>query len=126
MGNKKERILVGSMSENAALVKRIRAHDTSPFAKRVWEAMLRIPKGKVATYQTIAKWAGNSKASRAVGNACNANPFAPLAPCHRVVSSNGTIGGFAHGPKKKINLLKREGIVVRNNRIFDFERVVMK
>ncbi len=87
--------------------------------------MLCIPKGKVATYQTIAAWAGSSNASRAVGNACNQNPFAPDVPCHRVVASDGSLGGYAHGPAKKIALLKKEGIVVRKNKIVDFEKVVL-
>jgi len=85
--------------------------------------MLRIPKGKVASYQTIARMAGSPLASRAVGNACNANPFAPRVPCHRVVSSSGEIGGYAHGIKKKIEWLKKEGIVVRGNTIVDFETI---
>ncbi len=105
---------------------KIAAHPTTPFARRVWKAMLKIPRGKVATYQAIAKMSSNSKASRAVGNACNQNPFAPDVPCHRVVSSSGEIGGYAHGTKKKIELLKSEGIVVRKNKIVDFEKVVFK
>ena len=104
----------------------IRSCDASLFSKRVWLAILRIPRGKVATYQTIASLAGSPLASRAVGNACNANPFAPHVPCHRVVASNGTLGGYAHGLAKKIALLESEGIVVRKNKIVDFENVVMK
>lgn len=110
----------------ASLAARIRACDASLFSKRVWLAMLRIPKGKVATYQTIASLAGSPRASRAVGNACNANPFAPGVPCHRVVASNGKLGGYAFGPAKKIALLKREGIRVRGNTIVDFEKVLFK
>lgn len=109
-----------------SLAERIHTCDASPFSKRVWLAMLRIPKGKVATYQTIAKMAGNSLASRAVGNACNANPFAPDVPCHRIVASDGKLGGYALGLPKKIALLKREGIVVRKNKIVDFEKVILK
>ena len=98
----------------------------TPFARRVWKAMLKIPRGKVASYQTIAKMAGSSRAARAVGNACNQNPFAPDVPCHRVVSSSGKLGGYAHGSAKKIALLKSEGILVRENNIVDFENVVFK
>ena len=104
----------------------IDAHPTTPFARRVLKAMLKIPRGKVATYQTIARLAGSSRASRAVGNACNQNPFAPHVPCHRVVASNGMLGGYALGSAKKIALLKSEGIVVRKNKIVDFEKVVFK
>ncbi len=105
---------------------RIQAHDASSFSKRVWKAMLRIPKGKVASYQTIAKWAGSKGASRAVGNACNQNPFAPEVPCHRVVSASGELGGYAKGTDVKIRLLKKEGIVVRGNKIRDFDQVEIK
>lgn len=64
-----------------------------------------------------------SKAYRAVGNALNKNPFAPKVPCHRVVSSDGSIGGFASGAMKKIELLKSEGIKVKGGKIQDFEKV---
>ncbi len=114
------------MSSLSTWKARIRAHETTPFSQKVWLAMLRIPKGKVASYQTIARMTGSPLASRAVGNACNANPFAPHVPCHRVVASNGTLGGYAHGLAKKIALLESEGIMVRKNKIVDFENVVMK
>ncbi len=96
------------------------------FTQEVWRAMLRIPKGKVATYRTIAKWAGSPNASRAVGNACNQNPFAPDVPCHRIVSSSGGVGGYAQGIRKKIALLKKEGVVVRGNKIVHFEKVAVE
>ena len=86
--------------------------------------MLRIPRGNVTTYGEIAHAIGNPKAVRAVGGACNQNPFAPDVPCHRVVSSDGKIGGYAHGPAKKIALLKREGVFVRNGEILDFDLVI--
>lgn len=60
------------------------------------------------TYKEVAMAIGLPKAYRAVGNALNKNPFAPKVPCHRVIRSDGTIGGFASGTKKKIELLKRE------------------
>ncbi len=63
---------------------------------------------------------------RAVGNALNKNPFAPLVPCHRVVSSDGSLGGFAYGSKAKIVLLKKEGVAVKNNQIVDFEKKIWR
>ena len=90
------------------------------FNEKVWKAMERIPRGKVSTYGLLAKVVGNPKAARAVGNACNKNPNAPATPCHRVVSSDGSIGGFANGLKKKIALLKQEGVSVRGGKIVDF------
>ena len=66
-----------------------------------------------------------SKAYRAVGNAMNKNPYAPKVPCHRVIQSNGTIGGFAHGAKKKTEMLKNEGIEIVNGKI-DLKRYLYK
>lgn len=90
------------------------------FSEQVWELTKKIPKGKVSTYRIIANKL-NTKAYRAVGNALNKNPYAPKVPCHRIVCSNGNIGGFAKGVKRKIQLLKKEGIEVKNNKIVDFK-----
>lgn len=79
------------------------------FQKKVYNVVSRIPRGKIMTYKEVAISIGNPRASRAVGNALNKNPFAPKVPCHRVVRSNGQVGGFAWGSKKKIELLKKEG-----------------
>lgn len=98
----------------------MRQHATV-FQKKVWNLLTKIPKGKVATYSQIAKALGNKNAVRAVGNACSKNPFAPRIPCHRVVKSNGEIGGYSCGVKKKIALLKKEGVFVRQGKIFGFK-----
>ena|SRR3989338_1784817 len=95
------------------------------FNERVWSACKKIPKGKVSTYSQIAKAIGNSKSSRAVGNALNKNPFAPKVPCHRVIKSNGEIGGFASGSSKKISLLKKDGIQIKKEKI-DLEKYLYK
>ena len=87
------------------------------FQKRVYKLTARIPIGKVATYQGIAVALGQPKASRAVGNALNKNPYAPQVPCHRVIRSNGEIGGFASGSDKKRLILRKEGVMVINNKI---------
>ncbi len=94
------------------------------FEKKVLNKTKKIPKGRVSTYKLIAKAIGKKKASRAVGNALNKNPFPIKVPCHRVVKSNGEVGGFALGKRRKIALLKKEGIKVRNGKILDFERVL--
>jgi methylated-DNA-[protein]-cysteine S-methyltransferase len=106
------------------------------FQKKVYVLCKRIPKGKVSTYGEIAKaLGGKGMMSRAVGNALNKNPFGAwgrvggpscrrqdlIVPCHRVVKSDGSIGGFATGSKKKIRILAKEGIQIRNNRIIDFK-----
>ena len=87
------------------------------FNEKVWNAMKKIPKGKVTTYKELARFLKNPNASRAVGNACNQNPNAPQTPCHRVIASNGSLGGYALGLNKKIALLKKENVVVENNKI---------
>lgn len=93
------------------LVKRIQTNpDLTPFQKRVLLAALKIPRGKVRSYAWVAKRAGSPGASRACGGALGKNPYAPLVPCHRVISSNGTIGGYSGGLKKKRRLLRKEGI----------------
>jgi methylated-DNA-[protein]-cysteine S-methyltransferase len=89
------------------------------FNKKVWAALKLIPRGKVTTYKEIAKYLGRPKAARAVGNACGKNPNAPRVPCHRVVRSDGRIGGYAGGIKKKIELLKKEGVRVKRGKVED-------
>lgn len=78
------------------------------FQKRVWEALTSIEYGKTANYEEIARAIGKPKACRAVGNANNKNPILILQPCHRVISKNGQIGGFAIGIEKKKYLLQLE------------------
>mgnify|MGYP001079086765 CR=1 FL=1 len=82
----------------------------SEFYKKVWLETAKIPIGKVLTYKQLAQRAGFPKAFRAVGNALNKNPFAPVIPCHRVVRSDYTLGGYSSGIKTKIKLLKKEGV----------------
>jgi len=81
------------------------------FQIKVWTYLKTIPKGKVKTYKQVAIGINRPKSARAVGNACAKNPYAPKVPCHRVVKSNGTLGGFsgAGGLKAKKKLLKGEG-----------------
>ena len=92
------------------------------FAKKVFSVVRRIPKGRVSTYRDIAFAIGKPKAYRAVGNALNKNCFESV-PCHRVVKTDGVIGGFRGGSNKKALLLRKEGISVKNGRIKDFSRV---
>ena len=87
-------------------------------------ALKKVPKGKVTTYKALAH-ALNSRAYRAVGNAMNKNPHAPQVPCHRVIKSDGSIGGFASGTKKKIKMLKKEGIKIINGKI-DLKRYLYR
>ena len=91
----------------------------TPFQKRVLLATLKIPRGKTRSYAWVAKEAGSPKASRAVGQALNKNPYAPHVPCHRVISSDGSIGGYAGGVAAKRRLLEGEGIRFSGQRAAD-------
>ena len=86
------------------------------FNERCYAVLRKVPKGKVTTYKEIAK-ALHSRAYRAIGNAMNKNPHAPHVPCHRVINSNGNIGGFASGTRNKIKMLKKEGIEINKVKI---------
>lgn len=96
------------------------------FDKKVWQVLKKIPRGKVATYIQIARAVGSPNSARAVGNACGKNPFAPIVACHRVVASNGSIGGYSGGISKKIRLLAMEGVMVKNNKIVNFKEKLVK
>ena len=86
------------------------------FNERCYEILKRVPKGKVVTYKSLALALG-TRAYRAVGNAMNKNPYAPVVPCHRVIKSNGEVGGFASGTARKIEMLRSEGVKIKNNTI---------
>ncbi len=86
------------------------------FNEKCYQLLKKVPRGKATTYKEIAH-ALNCKAYRAVGNAMNKNPYAPKIPCHRVINSNGNLGGFASGLREKIKLLKQEGIEINNKKI---------
>ena len=81
------------------------------FKEKVYAVVAKIPKGQTMTYQQVARLAGSPKAYRAVGNIMNKNPDTQKVPCHRVVRSDGTPGGYARGTSRKIAILKREGVV---------------
>jgi methylated-DNA-[protein]-cysteine S-methyltransferase len=96
-------------------------HDVTTFQQRVYDATRRIPRGKVTTYGALAK-AIRCGSARAVGQALAGNPFAPVVPCHRVVASDLTLGGFmgkTRGPalRRKRLLLEREGVRFEGNRV---------
>ncbi len=85
------------------------------FQKNVYKAVSKIPEGKVRSYKYIAAKIGKPNAYRAVANALRKNPFIGKVPCHRVIKSDGTIGGFSRGVNAKKRLLKAEGLTVRDN-----------
>ena len=95
------------------------------FQQKVYDLCKRVPRGRVTTYGEIGRKLG-IQGYRAVGMALNRNPFAPYVPCHRVVSSDGSIGGFARGARAKIRILEKEGVRVKKNKIIDFEKVLFR
>ncbi|MGB8657905.1 MAG: methylated-DNA--[protein]-cysteine S-methyltransferase [Candidatus Zixiibacteriota bacterium] len=80
------------------------------FQKRVWKAMLKIPFGQTRSYGWLAQQAGGKSKARATGSACGANPIPIIIPCHRVIKSDKTIGGFSGGLGIKRKLLAIEGV----------------
>ncbi|HLC95729.1 MAG TPA: MGMT family protein [Candidatus Nanoarchaeia archaeon] len=88
------------------------------FNQKVWNLCKKIPVGRVSTYKILAK-SLRTKAYRAVGNALRDNPHAPLVPCHRIINSDGTIGGYKgkKNSKEKSRLLKKEGIKIVNKKV---------
>jgi len=88
-----------------------------PFHRRALKLTAMIPRGKVATYGGVAAGVGEPRGARAVGNAEASNPFAPLVPCHRVVSSSLKLGGYGGGLDLKKAFLLREGVVFVGDRV---------
>ena len=84
------------------------------FQKKVWLELSKIPKGETRTYKEIAIAIGRPLAVRAVANACGKNPLPTKIPCHRVIRSDGALGGYSGqgGIKKKLNLLRSEKVVI--------------
>jgi methylated-DNA-[protein]-cysteine S-methyltransferase len=100
----------------------------SPFARRVYAALQKVPRGRVITYAALARRIG-CRSPRAIGQALRANPFAPQVPCHRVIASDLSPGGFqgrTAGPAltKKLRLLATEGVTFKNNRLADPHRAI--
>ena len=90
------------------LIKKLKGTE---FQKRVWAEILKIPRGETVSYKELAKRVGKPRAVRAVANAVGANPLPVTVPCHRVVRSDGTLGGYSGigGIKAKKLLLQKEG-----------------
>ena len=85
--------------------------DGTDFQIKVWNELKKIPSGEVRTYKQVAESVGHPNSSRAVANACAKNPYAPIIPCHRVVRTDGSLGGYSGlgGVETKIRLLTEEG-----------------
>ena len=101
--------------------------ESSKKAERVYALLLQVPPGRVTTYGALARATGMPKASRLVGAIMRGNPDAPRVPCHRVVKSDGGIGGYSGSAeeniKRKASMLEKEGVRVRGGKVQDFDRV---
>lgn len=97
------------------------------FKDKVYSITKKIPQGKVATYGQLAKLAGSPKAARAVGLCMKTNPMAPIVPCHRVVSKDGSLTGYSagNGISTKKEMLLDEGVQFRGNKV-DLEKSLWK
>jgi len=97
------------------------------FQDKVLNLVKKIPKGKITTYKEIGKALHRrGQVYRAVGRALHDNKFPVIIPCHRVVSSDGSLGGYSGGVRKKIALLKREGVKVKKNKIIDLKKKLFR
>ena len=89
--------------------------EATAFQWAVWQRLLKIPTGKTLSYKNIAQSLGNYRSSRAVARACSSNPIGLIIPCHRVVRSDGKIGGYKWGIQRKLALLKLEEAMTSKN-----------
>jgi methylated-DNA-[protein]-cysteine S-methyltransferase len=94
-------------------------------SQKLYELLTKIPQGKVTTYKELALQL-KTKGYRAVGQIVGANPNAPQVPCHRVVRSDGGLGGYAFGIDKKIAILTKEGVKISDGKVVDFEKKLYK
>ncbi len=89
---------------------------------KVYKRLLQVPKGKVTTYGELAKAVGLKNGQRVIGTIMRKNPFPVIVPCHRVVKSDGKIGGYVYGKRVKSRMLVNEGINIKDGKIIDFDK----
>jgi len=94
--------------------------------KKIYKKLLQVPKGKITTYGELAKAVGMKNGQRAVGKIMNKNPYPVIVPCHRVVKSDGKVGGYAYGEEIKSNMLQNEGIEIKNGKILNLENRIYR
>ena len=94
--------------------------------QKVYKKLLEVPKGKVTTYGELANAVGLTNGQRAIGRIMNKNPFPVIVPCHRVIKSDGKIGGYAYGQDVKSNMLSKEGIKISEGKIEDFKNKIYR
>ena len=92
----------------------------------VYKKLLEVPKGQITTYGELAKAVGLKNGQRVIGRIMNKNPYPAIVPCHRVVNSDGKIGGYAYGIDVKKKMLKKEGIKFKMEKVLDFEKRIFR
>jgi len=94
--------------------------------KQVYIKLLQVPKGQVTSYLELSKAVGLKNGQRVIGKIMNKNKYPIVIPCHRVVKSDGNVGGYAFGQNVKTHILSNEGIIIKNGKIIDFEKKIYK
>ena len=94
--------------------------------QKVYLKLISVPKGRVTTYGELAKAVGLKNGQRIIGQIMNHNPFPVVIPCHRVVKSDGKMGGFFYGENVKKKMLSNEGVKIQNGKILDWEKTIFK
>ena len=90
--------------------------------KKIYKKLLQVPSGKITTYGELSRAIGLKNGQRVIGRVMKNNPFPVIVPCHRVVKSNREVGGYAFGVDIKRNMLTKEGICIKNDKIENFEK----
>jgi methylated-DNA-[protein]-cysteine S-methyltransferase len=91
--------------------------------EKVYKKLLEVPPGMVTTYRELAKAVGIKNGQRVIGRIMNKNPYPVIVPCHRVIKSDGKIGGYAWGEKIKTHMLSKEGVKIKNGKIVDLKTI---
>lgn len=94
--------------------------------KKIYKKLSEVPKGKITTYGELAKAVDMKNGQRVVGRIMNKNPYPVIIPCHRVIKSDGKVGGYAYGEEIKLNILSKEGIKIKNGKILDLENRIYR
>ena len=90
--------------------------------QQVYKKLTQVPQGKITTYGELSKAVGLKNGQRVIGQIMKKNPYPVIIPCHRVVKSDGTVGGYAYGGDIKTNMLQKEGIKIHDGKILDWNK----
>ena len=94
--------------------------------EKIYEKLIQVPPGKITTYGELARSVGLQNGQRLIGQIMKKNPFPVIIPCHRVVKSNGIVGGYVFGVDVKKNMLTEEGIRIKKDKIQNFEKTFFR